>query len=176
MEPNGDEFEQVMQGLLGPVRAFCGRMLGDEHAGEDAAQKTFFKAFQAWSRFKANSTRKTWVFRIAANVCARHLERARIRQTQSVDEAGTKAECGTHPGAGLESLEQSAQVHSALQAMTPAHRMVLVLFCIEELGHGEIAHLLGCPEGTIWSRLHHARKQFASKLRECGFDPEVEVN
>lgn len=51
-------------------------------------------------------------------------------------------------------------------ASLPAqHRVVLALFALEGLSHRDIADTLGIPEGTVWSRLHTARKTLAEKLR-----------
>ena len=147
-------------------------MLGDMHEGEDAAQQTFLQAYRAWNRFRGKSTRKTWIFRIAANVCARILEGRRrlVGEPSAVLEEAAIED--TNPAAKLEHEEQSLAVDKTLQELSPAHRMVLVLFFLEELSHAEIAELLGCPEGTVWSRLHHARKAFAQRYQKRGITQE----
>ncbi len=149
-------------------------MLGDRHEAEDAAQETFLLAYRAWQQFRGESSRKAWVYRIAANVCARILERRRHAiGRRSADEAQPRT--GDAPPEGpLEARELERGVRLALQDLSPAHRMVLILFCIEDLAHAEIAELLGCPQGTVWSRLHHARKAFAARLRQHGFSAPVD--
>ena len=169
------DFDEALRTLFGPLRGFCERMLGDPHGAEDAAQQTIMQAYRAWGRFKGRSSRKSWLFRIAANVCARSLERARGTAENTVVLDAEAHAGGTRPEAGLEGEERARVVRLALQALSPAHRMVLVLFCIEELSHTEIAELLGCPEGTVWSRLHHARKAFEARLRERGLHETMEM-
>ncbi len=175
MPPDEDSFDATLLALIQPVRGFCERMLGDRQEAEDATQQAFLQALRAWTDFKGRSSRKTWVFAIAANVCARVLERRHIRREDAFDGNPEQPAGGPEPGARLEHEERRASVQSALQALSPAHRIVLVLFCIDELSHAEIAELLGCPEGTVWSRLHHARKAFENRLREQGFDYTREV-
>jgi len=55
-------------------------------------------------------------------------------------------------------------VQLALDRMSDDHRMVLSLFAVDGLTHDEIAGVLGIPTGTVWSRLHGARKQLAAML------------
>jgi DNA-directed RNA polymerase specialized sigma24 family protein len=50
------------------------------------------------------------------------------------------------------------------------HRTVLALFSLDGLSHREIAETLGIPEGTVWSRLHLARKKLTAELKTLGFD------
>jgi RNA polymerase sigma-70 factor (ECF subfamily) len=58
------------------------------------------------------------------------------------------------------------QILVALTDLSPKHRVVLALFAIEGLSHDEISEILGIPEGTVWSRLHHARRALAIALGE----------
>ena len=170
-----EEFDRTLRELLGPVRGYCERMLGHSQEAEDAAQQTFLQAYRAWSRFAGRSTRKTWIFRIATNVCAGILER-RSRDIDTSGELDTASGRNAHgPVDGLESDERARGVRSALLSLKPAHRMVLVLFCIEGLSHTEISELLACPEGTVWSRLHHARKAFEEQLKRRGFNSIEEL-
>ena len=165
---SNSEFEEALRAYFVPIRAFCERMLGERHAAEDAAQQTFLQALRAWKRFEHRSHRKTWLFRIAANVCARALERSRRAAEDASSIDSQEPTDDNSPARPLERAEEAAAVHAALMALSPAHRMVLVLFCVEDLTHAEIAELLGCPGGTIWSRLHHARKAFAERLQGLG--------
>ena len=53
-----------------------------------------------------------------------------------------------------------------MQAISPGHRLVLTLFCLDELDHASIAEVLGCPIGTVWSRLFNARAAIAKHLKQ----------
>jgi len=168
-------FDETLRNLFGPVRGFCERMLGDRQEAEDATQQAFLQAYRAWGRFAGRSSRKTWIFRIAANVCARALDRRRRAGADAVTLDPEAHDGGALPEAGLARAERAEGVRAALLALSPAHRMVLVLVCIEELSQAEVADLLGCPEGTVWSRVHHARKAFEARLRGRGFDETLEA-
>jgi RNA polymerase sigma-70 factor (ECF subfamily) len=63
----------------------------------------------------------------------------------------------------LEPRERDRAVAESLARLPPEQRSVLSLFAIEELSHKQIAEILGVPEGTVWSRLHTARKRLAAE-------------
>ena len=73
------------------------------------------------------------------------------------------------PGLTKAMVEQSAPRLQALAKAVLSHRLVLTLFCIEGLDHESIAEILGCPVGTVWSRLFHAR---AALARQLGMETE----
>jgi RNA polymerase sigma-70 factor (ECF subfamily) len=56
-------------------------------------------------------------------------------------------------------------VQAALDALPAEQRVVVALFSVDGLSHGEIAAILGVPEGTVWSRLHKGRKALAAALK-----------
>ncbi len=53
-----------------------------------------------------------------------------------------------------------------MQAISPKHRMVLTLFCLDGLDHKAVAEILRCPVGTVWSRLYNARAALARQLEQ----------
>jgi RNA polymerase sigma-70 factor (ECF subfamily) len=65
--------------------------------------------------------------------------------------------------------ERGSQVAAALARLSAEHRTVIALFSLDGLSHREIAETLGIPEGTVWSRLHLARKKLAAELDTLGF-------
>lgn len=60
--------------------------------------------------------------------------------------------------------ESATRLWRALSTLSADYRTVIALFAVEGLSHSEIAEILGVPEGTVWSRLHLARKRLAEKL------------
>ncbi|MCP4779107.1 MAG: hypothetical protein GY880_33240, partial [Planctomycetaceae bacterium] len=56
-------------------------------------------------------------------------------------------------------------VRMAFDSLDAKDRLILTLFCIDQLRHVEIAEILGVPEGTVWSRLHHAKKRLEQKVK-----------
>ena len=155
--PNG--FEDVLRASWPRIYPVALRLMGNEAEAEELTQETFFLAYQAWDRFKGRSRPETWLFRIAVNVCRKRLmERRRHPAPLEPESAAYRAEDPLVAG------ERKASVARAMEALSPGQRLVLTLFCVDGLSHGEIAEILDCPEGTVWSRLYLAKKALKTRL------------
>jgi RNA polymerase sigma-70 factor (ECF subfamily) len=153
------EFEAVIRACWPRIYQLARRMTGRDAEAEDVAQQTFFLAFQAWSRFEGKSKPDTWLFRIAVNVCRRHLmDRHRRRAAVPAPESDAR------PDDAVLARERREAVSRAMELLAPDQRLVLTLFCVDGLSHSQIAEILECPEGTVWSRLYHAKKSLLEKL------------
>jgi RNA polymerase sigma-70 factor (ECF subfamily) len=136
---------------------------------EDACQEVFMAIYRSLGRFRGDARLSTWIYRIAARGANRLVQRRRLHALLSTL---LMREPPAPPSA--DPSEQSARLHlldDLLQRLHPKKRMVLVLFEIEGLPVDEIAKIVGCPENTVWSRLHHARAELtkmASKKRVEG--------
>ena len=147
-------FEQVYAECHRHIHALCVGMLGNTADAQDAMQETFLAVAQALPSFRGESSAKTWVHRIAVRIAVRH--RARRRPTE---------ELGDHAGADPTASHAEADAMArALAALSFEHRLVLSLFAIAGLTHAEIADTLGLPEGTVWSRLHHAKRKLGELM------------
>jgi RNA polymerase sigma-70 factor (ECF subfamily) len=69
-----------------------------------------------------------------------------------------------NPTRGLEQEETRAALDAALDQLTPEHRAVFLLHTVDEMSYQEIAEAVGCPVGTVMSRLHYARKRLQGLL------------
>jgi RNA polymerase sigma-70 factor (ECF subfamily) len=147
------------------------RMLHDRHARtvyrflsalgvppedrEDACQDVFVAVYRSLDRFRGAARLSTWIYRIAARGAGRAMRRRKMRAVLS-----TLLQREPAPPPDPDPSERSARLavlDDLLQRLAPKKRLVLVLFEIEELPVDEIAKVAGCPENTVWSRLHHAR-------------------
>ena len=147
------------------------KILGSADDARDVSQEAFVHAFQKLNTFQGNSAFYSWLFRIALNAAISE-KRKRRRTRLSVDpmqrEAGVEPADGhpeSQPGHNLELSERQAIVRSALSKLSDEFRTVLVLKEIEGLKYEEIAEAIGCPIGTVRSRIHRARAELREKLR-----------
>jgi RNA polymerase sigma-70 factor (ECF subfamily) len=142
------------------VLALCLRLTGSQSAAEDAAQETFIAAFRALPAFPAQARLSTWLYRIAVREALRHRTRERRRQHEPLpDEA--PGERVPDPAVSRERRELLAR---ALDSLPAEQRVVLSLFAVDGLSHREIAEIMAVPEGTVWSRLHAAKKRLSAAL------------
>ena len=119
---------------------------------EDAVQEAFLHAFKAIDRFLPDQAFGAWLHRIVANAA---LDIARRRKVRDADELPETLSSPHHDPA--ESAELRSRLASALSTLGERQRAVIVLHDVEGYKHAEIGTLLGIPEGTARSDLHHAR-------------------
>jgi len=131
------------------VYRFCSRRVGDETA-KDATQDTFVTMQKSIKRFQARSTFETWLFGIANNAC-RNLARRKRLEPLSIENWMEASTDGGHA-----EVEAKADLIAAMRRLSVEHREVVVMHEIEEMTYAQIAEILGVPEGTVKSRLHHA--------------------
>ena len=141
----------------------------------DIAQDTFTRAYQNLDRFKGDSAFYTWLYRIAVNLCMDHRRRA-SKQAEVPLEPDERGEApprplpdGPRPDQPFErarDAEIAHRVQAAMRELTPEHRAVILLREVEGLSYAEISEVLDCPQGTVMSRLHYARRQMQARLRE----------
>jgi RNA polymerase sigma-70 factor (ECF subfamily) len=128
----------------------------DAGAAEDIAQEAFLAATRAMGRFDRRRPFGPWLHRIVVNR-AIDWARARARRPEASDER-------EHPAPPDAATAYSEEVVSALGALTPEHRAVIVLRHLLEYTPGEIADLLEVPRGTVNSRLRRGLDELGERL------------
>jgi len=156
-------FSEVFEAFRGKVLSLGLHLTGSAADAEDAAQEVFLAVFRDLPKFRGESRLSTWIYRIAVRVAFR--VKAKHPRTAPLD-LDPVVET---PDPALQ-RERSRQLAAALARLSAEHRTVLALFSLDGLSHREIAETLGIPEGTVWSRLHLARKKLAGELKALGFD------
>lgn len=170
-------FEALVKHYYPRIYDYVTRMVRDPVEAEDVAQEAFVRAYQALPTFRGDASFQTWLYRIASNLAidaSRHRKR-RQWQTASLDEpldlrdsqvAREPVDDRSRPPSEL--VEASAlqeQVHGAISELSDKLRPVVILHDLQGLSYEEIARTLGCPLGTVKSRLFNARCQLRDKLR-----------
>jgi RNA polymerase sigma-70 factor (ECF subfamily) len=131
---------------------------------EDMLQEVFVVVHQRLHTFDGSAQMTTWLFGICLRVAAAYRRRAWVRREQMVDAVPESvAECGA-PDEATASRQARARLSAILDEMELERRAVFVMFELDELPCDEIARMMGVPVGTVYSRLHAARKDFARAL------------
>ena len=149
------------------VRRFVARCT--RHDVEDLVQETFLVAAGRAASFDGRASARPWLLGIAAHLLQRR-NRGWARFSRALERLFDRdPEPAAPPDHALARSEASARVERALASLTEVRRVVLVMAEVEELPCEEIARALGVPVGTVWTRLHHARKALREALaREEG--------
>jgi len=137
---------------------------GDEATAADVTQQVFLKLFTRIGQFRGEAEFTTWLQRLTTNACVD--EQRKRRRVQQLDE-GLELYGPRGRGAPEESLrraEVSRSVKSAVAALKPKLRAVMLLKYFEEMSYEEIAEVLGLSKGTVASRLNRGHKALARRL------------
>ena len=148
-------------------------MLQQTQAAEDVVQETFLRAHKARQRFDpSRASFGTWLYQIALNYCRSYLRRKRLPTVpwrQNSAEMPDIPDSRPGPESKAVRSEYERTLWEAVQKLSVPLREVITLHYYMELPAVEIAAMLNCPEGTIYSRLHNARRRLATALVEQGF-------
>jgi RNA polymerase sigma-70 factor (ECF subfamily) len=141
------------------VYRFASRLpMTDELARDDLVQATFLEVQRAAPSFRGTSSVKTWILGIAANI-ARHTLRAERRRRVHQARFLERVDAASEPlDAQLERRKLLARIAEALSRLPRDQQIAFILCDLEQLPGVEVARVLDIPEGTLWRRLHTARK------------------
>ena len=146
------------------VRRFLGRLGVAEGDVDDLVQATFLTVLDAAATFRGSGSARAWLFGLAANLVRRHrrsLSRMAARIAAWAREP--RPDKVPPPSDSVEASDGAARAIRALARLTPRKREVFILVVMEGLSAEAAASALGIPIGTVWTRLHHARRE----LRAC---------
>ncbi len=139
------------------------RMLGSPDV-EDVTQEVFLRAYQAMPRFEGRSAFRTWLYKIAHNLCLTEIsKRGRRGEHLSLDEEGEEKVHYMMPGnrRGLmdeiERRDFSESVWSLVEQLPEHYRTALTLFYVEQARYEEISEIMGIPMGTVKTYIHRAK-------------------
>jgi RNA polymerase sigma-70 factor, ECF subfamily len=146
-------------------------LLGSLEDAREVSQDAFVLAFQKLGSFRGDSAFYSWLFRIAYNAAMTRRRKDRHREAASTDAARERlgeepsdSSPGADPSFGMQVEERRELVRKALAGLADEYRTVIVLKEIDGLQYDEIAAIVGCPIGTVRSRIHRARHELRDKL------------
>lgn len=167
-------FELLVEKYRRRLLRLLSRMVRNAEEVEDIAQETFIKAYRALPNFRGDAAFYTWLYRIGVNTAKNFLaNRGRNMPTVSdqamsdedePDERLVAQDVNT-PESMLLSKQVALAVNEAVEALPEELRTAITLREMEGLSYEEIATLMGCPIGTVRSRIFRAREAIAVKLR-----------
>ena len=161
-DPARHDFAALYERWFDDVCRWLRAMGGAERELEDLAQEVFLVARRRFAGFDGGSA-PAWLYGIAWRVAADGRRRAWFRRWVGSDEAAA-ASVGGDPVELLERRESRLLLHQLLAQMSARRRTALVLSEVEGYTAGQIAELEGVKVATIWTRLHHARRELLQRL------------
>ena len=152
--------ERAMEQWETSLLRLCYTYLHDENLSQDAVQETFFRAWRAYGRFRKEANEKTWLTRIAVNVCKDMLKSAYCRHIDA--------------SVALEDLPQGSvpfsfgddTVTKAVLNLPVKYREAVILRWLQGLSCEETARILRLPRSTVYYRLNKAQSLLKEALEE----------
>jgi len=153
------------------------RFLGNHEEAADLCQEVFVRAYRAIDGFEGKAKVSTWLYSITLNLCRNRVRDSKrkgrdkgvsleLLQERSPGRTDNFAGGGTSPSDNAVRAELETALHACLEALPDHYRMTFVLRTYEDLAYDEIAEAMGCPSGTVKSRLNQARRLLKNCLTE----------
>ncbi|SEK75062.1 RNA polymerase, sigma-24 subunit, RpoE [Pseudoxanthomonas sp. GM95] len=166
-------FDLLVRKYQHRILALIGRYVHDWSECQDVAQDTFMRAYRAIGSFRGDAQFYTWLHRIAVNTAKNHLVAHNRRPpTDDVDasdaeqyDSGARLRDTDTPERELMRQQLEQTVMKAVAALPEELRMAITLREVEGLSYDEIAARMGCPIGTVRSRIFRARDAIDVELR-----------
>lgn len=175
-------FERDALGHLPSLLAVATRLTRNSVESEDLVQDTLVKAMRAQRQFEPGTNLKAWLLRILTNTFINRYRRGSLERSVVEGAEADPLWDGWMSTASMEAMRDpestalrpmlEAEIRKALADLPEDFRLAVVLADVEELSYREISDILGCPIGTVMSRLHRGRRILKMKLidhaRELG--------
>ncbi len=148
------------------LHRFARRLTGREADAEDLVQQTYLDAFRAFSQLSSSERARAWLFQIARNLWSK--ERARRARAPTLHVVADLPE-PAWPAGAIAAAEPEGfcdEVTAALDRLAEPYRTAVLLADVEDFTYEEIATVLGCPIGTVRSRIARGRLELAARLAE----------
>jgi len=167
-------FDALVTKYQRKVARLLSRFMRNTAEVEDVSQEAFIKAYRALPAFRGDSAFYTWLYRIGINTAKNYLvaqgRRAPTTTEFDAEESEGFADAGqlrdiNTPESLLQSKQIGATINAALEGLPEDLRRAIVLREIEGMSYEEIAQTMGCPIGTVRSRIFRARETIAERLR-----------
>jgi RNA polymerase sigma-70 factor, ECF subfamily len=147
------------------VYRFISRLSGtDARDLDDLVQATFLEVHRSAANFRGGSAVKSWILGIALNIMRHHVRSEIRRKAMLSSFAETPMSDSARPDESAERRQLMARLYQALNTLPKELREIFVLCDLEEVRGVDAAKILQVPEGTIWRRLHEARKALRAAI------------
>jgi RNA polymerase sigma-70 factor (ECF subfamily) len=168
------DFENSAIEHLPSMMAVAMRLTRNGAESEDLVQDTFVKAMRARDQFEPGTNIRAWLLKILTNTFINRYRRGSLERSVIDGATAEPLQDGWIGSASMNAVRDpeslalrpmlEAEIQAALDDVPEEFRLAVVLADVEELSYKEISDIMGCPIGTVMSRLHRGRRMLKSKL------------
>ncbi len=159
-------FDQLYRTMQRPLLAYAaGLLAGDRAAAEDAVDEAFLDIWRQAGAFMGSGSGSSWIRRIVRNKAVDWVRKAGgTRQSEWVSAADSRADEAPGPELSAVASDSAGWLHHSMQRLNLDQREAVMLCYFEGCSVAEIAAIMACPEGTVKTRLFHARQALRQLL------------
>jgi len=177
------EFEELTLPHLDTLYSAALRLTKNERDAEDLVQDTFLRAYRFFDKFERGTNIKAWLFRILTNTFINRYRRS-VKERSIIEGSEKEAvqerfvsrrasEYAANPEQYLLDRLLSDDVLRAIDELPIDFRLVVILADLQDFSYNEIAEIVGCPVGTVMSRLYRGRRLLQKKLKDYALESGV---
>jgi RNA polymerase sigma-70 factor (ECF subfamily) len=161
-----DAFTRLVETYQNPVYNLCYRMLGEGTAAEDAAQETFWRAYQNLKRYDPDRSFITWLLSIAAHYCIDQQRKRRLPllELDEFPDLDLMDASIPNPEKEMGQNQEKEALHLLVNELSPQDRATVILKYWYDCSEEEISNMLSLTVSAVKSRLHRSRRQLAEML------------
>lgn len=170
------EFEREVLEHLPSMLAVASRLMRHGSEAEDLVQDAVLKAIRARDQFESGTNLRAWLLKILTNTFINRYRRGGLERSVLEGPDADPLADGWVAASTMESLRDpesqalrpilEAEIGKALDELPTEFRLAVVLSDVEDLSYKEISDVMGCPIGTVMSRLHRGRRMLKARLYE----------
>ena len=171
-------YSALLQRYQRAIYGIVSGMIRNRDDVDDIVQEVFVLAYRSLSSFRGDAAFSTWLYRIAVNTSIKQMKKIRNRHAASIDDPDTgladvlMSPESNRPDKLTEQNARASALREAVRTLPEKHRAVVVLHYFQDLSCDQIAGVLGCSVGTVWSRLHYACRKLQGQLNWLADDDQ----
>ena len=168
----GDQtaFEALYDRFNAPLYNYLLRLTHDQTVSENLLQETFLAIWEGAGNYRGDSNVKNWFYAIAHNKAINWLRKTlkdgQSREIPLNNDAHKQEDSKVNPEEITFTKAQTEDIQDSLGQLSAPHRAVLELAYVHEFTYQEIAQIMGCPEGTVKSRMSYALQRLSGILKQ----------
>ena len=164
-ERNKEDLDLLLGRYVGRLRGIIHGMVLNQNDADDLTQEVFLRAIRGLDQFNGRSKFSTWMYRVAINTTHRFLQRrarSPVRETTALNEPSNPR--GREPDRKAMQAEMQGEITAGLAELSPPLRAAMALMTLEGMSAEQAAEIEGCSTGTMYWRVHEARKILKTRL------------
>ncbi len=168
---NEDALLELYRAFEGRIFGFAQSRLNDPAVASDLVNEVMVEVWKKAATFEGRSAAASWILGITRYKIMDELRRRGRRQFDELDESAPD-ETQVNVSDALAAAGDAQHVQECMRGLSEAQREAVHLAFYEDLSYAEISEIAGCPEGTVKTRVYHAKKALMQCLQALGLGPE----